>query len=236
MSPSHTTTLSRAWNAYDAYLFDIDGTLLVNDDAVHYFAFCRALKMLSGRSLNLDGVTAHGNTDVGILRDALSLADVPQATWRPYLAEACAEMGHFVTSCQAELRVRVLPGVIDLLEHLHRRGAILGVGTGNLQVIGECKLKAAGIFEFFTTGSFSDHLEYRSDVFRRAIQSVHEQIGEDASICILGDTPEDLRAARLNNVDSVATATGIYSFEDLLGERPNACVHTFLDLVNQDKS
>ncbi len=40
-------------------------------DAMHYFAFCDALDERRWPALNLDGVVAHGNTDVGILRDAL---------------------------------------------------------------------------------------------------------------------------------------------------------------------
>ena len=51
--------------------FDIDGTLLHCTDAVHYFAFCEALKSVAGQSMTLEGVTAHGNVDTGILRDAL---------------------------------------------------------------------------------------------------------------------------------------------------------------------
>ena len=73
----------RAWDEFDAYLFDIDGTLINCRDAVHYFAFCEALTRIAGRPTNLDGVVAHGNTDVGILRDALHLAKVPDEAWRP---------------------------------------------------------------------------------------------------------------------------------------------------------
>ena len=46
-------TKQRAWDSYDAYLFDIDGTLLNCTDAVHYFAFCDTLTMLARRPLNL---------------------------------------------------------------------------------------------------------------------------------------------------------------------------------------
>src|SRR3569623_1436637 len=82
-------SLPRPWDAFDAYLFDVDGTLLNCKDAVHYFAFCEALKALSGRDLNLDGVTAHGNTDIGILRDALTRAGISEQQWRPRLQETC---------------------------------------------------------------------------------------------------------------------------------------------------
>ena len=80
-----TNTLIREWDCFDAYLFDIDGTLLNCSDAVHYFAFCNTLSAIAGRPFTLEGVTAHGNTDVGILRDALALAGVDAAVWRPRL-------------------------------------------------------------------------------------------------------------------------------------------------------
>ena len=100
----------RAWDTYDAYLFDIDGTLLECTDAVHYFAFCGALQSLAGRPLNLDGVTAHGNTDVGILRDALTLANVPEPVWRGRLAETRAAMCGHVEDHKSELCAAALPG------------------------------------------------------------------------------------------------------------------------------
>ena len=48
-----------AWDGYDAYLFDIDGTLLHCRDAVHYFAFCNALERVAGRRMTLEGVVAN---------------------------------------------------------------------------------------------------------------------------------------------------------------------------------
>ncbi len=128
-----TRAPAEEWDRYDVYLFDIDGTLLECTDAVHYFAFCDALHLLAGRPLNLDGVTAHGNTDNGILRDALTLANVPEAAWRPRLAEARAAMCRQVEASQAELCVAVLPHVRTVLDHLRSRGALLGVATGNLE-------------------------------------------------------------------------------------------------------
>src|ERR1700692_3966052 len=70
------------WRDFDAYLFDIDGTLLNSRDAVHYHAFLSALLHLSGRALNLEGVTVQGSTDPLILLDALVLAGLAEAAVR----------------------------------------------------------------------------------------------------------------------------------------------------------
>ena len=233
MTTFYRSALSRPWDDFDAYLFDIDGTLLSSEDAVHYFAFCEALTMLSGRTLTLDGVVAHGNTDVGILRDALQLAGVPEGDWRPRREEACVGMGEFVFERKGDLRVRVLPGVVEVLEHLQRRGAVIGVATGNLRRIGELKLEAGGLGRFFTSGSYSDADEYRVEVFRRAIEAIRLRVGEHASVCVFGDTPEDVRAARLIEAEVVAVATGVYSVEELMLEEPTACCGSLLELLEE---
>ena len=228
---SDAVATRRAWDRYDAYLFDIDGTLLHCADAVHYFAFCEALASLAGRPLNLDGVTAHGNTDVGILRDALALASVHEDTWRPKLADAQTAMCRFVEEHRAELSVTVLPAVRAVLDHLHAKGAVLGVATGNLEGIGRIKLDRGGLLDRFDFGGYSDAYEFRRDVFRGALTKARALAGEEAAVCVVGDTPEDIRSAHANGLDVIAVATGIYSFDELLAESPTWCLHTLEELL-----
>ena len=218
--------LPRPWDSFDAYLFDIDGTLIECTDATHYFAFCETLKTLSGRDVNLDGVVAHGNTDVGILRDALKLANVPEE-WRHRLPEALASMGSFVEARKAELCATVLPHVRDVLEHLRRRGAKLGVATGNLEQIGKLKLQHAGLLDYFDFAGWSDEYEYRADVFRAAVKKARDLYGHEATLCVLGDTPTDITAAHDVGLPVIAVATGIFSVERLIEEKPELCIPSF---------
>jgi phosphoglycolate phosphatase len=220
----------RAWDKYDAYLFDIDGTLLECTDAVHYFAFCGALESLAGRPLNLDCVTAHGNTDVGILRDALTLAKVPEVLWRGRLAETRAAMCRHVEDHKSELCAAALPGVTVVLDHLRARGALLGVATGNLEGIGKLKLRHCGLLSYFVFGGYSDAYEYRRDVFRAALEQARSLAGTGASVCVVGDTPADVQAAHANGLDVIAVATGIYPFERLALEKPEWCLRALTEL------
>lgn len=224
-------TLSRGWYAYDAYLFDIDGTLMNATDAVHYFAFCDALEWVAGRPMTLDGVVAHGNVDVGILRDAWTLGGVPESVWRPRLDEVRSGMCRFVDERRADLQITVLPGVVSVLEHLRAQGAVLGVATGNLAGIGEAKLAVAGLRRFFQFGGYSDAYETRRDVFRGALEQARALAGEGAGVCVVGDTPEDVRSAHANGLEVIAVATGIYSLEQLQAERPERCVGSLEELL-----
>jgi phosphoglycolate phosphatase len=220
-----------AWDSYDAYLFDIDGTLLNCLDAVHYFAFCDALSMVAGRSVNLDGVVTHGNVDVAILRDAWALADCPEAQWRPRLDEAIELMGNQVARNQGDLRIDVLPGVESLLKLLQARGALLGVATGNLAAIGKVKLAHCGLLQYLDIGGFSDAHESRAEVFRAAAEQVLTRLGPQASICVFGDTPADIHAAQQNGLDVIAVATGIFSRDALEALNPTRTLTSLTELL-----
>ena len=212
------------WNDYDVFLFDIDGTLLRSNDAVHYFAFCAALSGVAGRPLNLDGVTAHGNVDVGILRDAFALGAVPETVWRSQLPALREGMCRFVEEHVAEFRIEVLPAVDHVLRSLRTQGKLLGVATGNLERIGQAKLRCAGLLDYFHFGGYSDACEYRRDVFRQAVLKARALAAPGARICVVGDTPEDIRAAHANALDVIAVATGIYSMDALAAENPTFCL------------
>ncbi len=224
-------SLSRSWDGFDAYLFDIDGTLLNCVDAVHYFAFCHALSAVSGRALNLDGVVTHGNTDLGILRDAFRLGGVGDEVWRPRTSEIYERMGSEVEAHRAEFRIDVLPAVREVLHHLRSRGAVLSTATGNFARIGVAKLEACGLWKFFDLGGWSDGFETRAEVFRAALARVREKVGAEASVCVLGDTPADVQAAHANGLEVIAVATGIFSLEQLAAAGPELCLRSFTELT-----
>lgn len=222
--------LSRPWDTYDTYLFDIDGTLLQCKDAVHYFAFCEALTRIAGRPLTLDGIVAHGNTDVGILRDALGMAGVAENSWRPLLPRIKGEIIAFVEANRAELSIQVLPGVREVLAHLRSRGAVLGVATGNLARVGQLKLEHCGLAGVFDFGSYSDSCEYRRDVFAEAMLRARDFSPDAKSVVVVGDTTADINAAHENGVEVIAVATGIFSRQQLLLHSPEMCVSS-LDVL-----
>ena len=225
------------WREFDAYLFDIDGTLLNSRDAVHYDAFLSALRHLSGRALNLQGVTVQGSTDPIILLDALLLAGLAEAEVRAALPSALARMAAEVEARTAELRPELCPAVPQLLAELQAAGKVLGVSSGNLESIGWAKLRAAGIAEYFSFGSFSDRNDRREAIFRWGAEqaqrlctgapsapavSVMGQSG--ARVCFVGDTPADIAAAKACSFPIVAVATGIYSVVELACGSPELCI------------
>jgi phosphoglycolate phosphatase-like HAD superfamily hydrolase len=258
MQPSQTRVHRHArsiaglpWDGFDAYLFDIDGTLLNCRDAVHYDSFHCALRQVWNCQRKIDGLPLHGNTDIGILR-AASAGEVSPDEFSGGLPRALAIMRQEVERNAACMRPELCPSISIVLARLHRAGKLLGVASGAIEPVGWAKLRAAGLAHYFSFGSFSAdaaavsgaelraidrqgsqphelssagrYNESRAGIFRHGISQVRSRLGENARICFVGDTPSDIAAAKSLRTPILAVATGIYSIDTLQEHEPDLCL------------
>jgi phosphoglycolate phosphatase len=219
------------WKEADAYLFDIDGTLLLSPDRTHRYALHRALLDVYGIETTIDGIAYHGKTDPGILRAALERAGIPPDVIDRNLAAALDVVRKDAAEKADRFRPNVLPGIREVLDLLRDAGKLLGVSSGNLESIGWLKLEAAKLAEYFEFGCFADECELRVDVFRKAVHEVRGRLGPTASVCFVGDTPDDIRAAQGVGGRVIAVGTGIFKVEDLAAHGPDATVTCCSDLL-----
>lgn len=219
------------WDEQGAYLFDIDGTLLRSRDRVHVDSFFSSVRTAMGHELVLDGVTLSGNTDPGILRDAFRLAQLDEAHWQPHLENVLETMRRDVAARRFEMKLVKMPGVDETLAYLQSKGAALGVATGNLESIGWLKIEVLGLRHWFTFGGFSDNYDVRSDMIAHAIREAHRHADPEATVCVVGDTPFDISAARSNGLPTIAVATGNFTFEQLMEHEPEVCASSLEALL-----
>jgi phosphoglycolate phosphatase-like HAD superfamily hydrolase len=125
----------------------------------------------------------------------------------------------------------VLPGIREVLALLRDSGKLLGVASGNLELVGWLKIKAAGLKEFFEFGRFAGNCELREDIFRAGAEEVRRRLGPDARVCFVGDTPDDVHAARCAGGRVIAVGTGIFKTEDLASRGPDAAVGCCSELL-----
>jgi len=221
------------WDGQDAYLFDIDGTLLRSRDRIHMDSLPWSVHRVTGFEITLAGVQLAGNTDTAILREACRQAGIPGGVMEQHYEAILESMRNCVAERRHELDPIVMPGVAQVLRHLARKGALLGVASGNLEAIGWIKIEKAGLREWFRFGGFSDELPVRAELVKQAARKARQLAGprrHEARVCVVGDTPRDIEAARANSLSVIAVATGRSSFEQLLECRPDACVSSLADL------
>ncbi|MGC8548458.1 MAG: HAD family hydrolase [Acidobacteriaceae bacterium] len=219
------------WDEQQAYLFDIDGTLLRSRDRIHYDSFFECVREVMGHDLDLSGVTLHGNTDPGILRDAFLQTTVEDTHWRAALEEVLDRMRTTVAARRDRMELVRMPAIEETLQHLAARGAKLGVATGNLEAIGWVKIETVGLRHWFEFGGFSDNYVERADMIAHAADKARAAAGPNATVCVVGDTEFDISAARANRLPTIAVATGNQSFEQLMQLRPEVCTTSLQALL-----
>ena len=225
-----------AWDRQDAYLFDIDGTLLRDPDRIHMNSFASSIERVTGFAVTLDGVAIHGSTDTAILSEACRKAGIPAEVLEPQVEAILEAMRQTVNDRRSEMHLRLMPGVEAALRHLAQKDALLGVATGNLEMIGWIKIEEAGLREWFRFGGFSDHFPIRSELVGDAAHKARELAGADARVCVVGDTPRDIEAAHANQLPVIAVATGNFSFDTLLEGLPEVCASSLADLLAQTEA
>ena len=147
---------------------DSDGTLLRSRDRIHVESFASSVQRVTGFEITLAGILLYGNTDTAILREACLQAGVPPDLLEAKIESILEAMRTSVAERRQEMDLVRMPGVENVLSHLARKGALLGVASGNLEMIGWIKIEHAGLREWFRFGGFSDHFPIRSELIGQA--------------------------------------------------------------------
>ena len=219
------------WMDADAYLFDIDGTLLITRDGIHRNALHQAMREAYGVDTTIEGIAYHGKTDLGILRAAMERVGVTNSKFDQCLPAALEVVCREVSANAHRITPIICSAIPEVLAELKSAGKLMALASGNLESVGWLKVDAAGLREFFSFGCFSDRNESRADIFRQGVTEVKRRLGDSAKVCFIGDTPDDVTAARIANSSIVAVCTGIFKADELAAYAPDACVNSCAELL-----
>jgi phosphoglycolate phosphatase-like HAD superfamily hydrolase len=204
-------------------LFDIDGTLLRRAGPHHRQALTDAVRGSTGIQATTEGVPVAGMLDHDIVAAMLRNAGAPAALVRRKMPEIVARAQSLYRRRCPDLRRKVCPGARMLLHRLSRRGVPKALVSGNLTGIGWTKMERAGLRPHFRFGAFGEQAGDRAGLVRIAIRHARREgwIGPGAVVALVGDHPNDIRAARANGVRAVAVATGVIGADELAWHRPD---------------
>jgi phosphoglycolate phosphatase-like HAD superfamily hydrolase len=214
-------------------LFDIDGTLIRRAGPHHRLALVEAIRRTVSVETTTDGVPVAGMLDRDILATMMTRAGMKQDAIRRAMPAVIQSAQSIYIRNSPDLARKVCPGVRRTLSRLHRRGAVIGLVTGNLTRIGWRKMERAGLRPYFRFGAFAELAGDRAGLVRFAIRHARHQrwIGRDSRISLIGDHPNDVRAAKANGIRAVAVATGLTALEELQSHSPDIVVPDLRSLV-----
>lgn len=196
-------------------LFDIDGTLIDTGEAGTASLNKAFYKLFDIRDA-FKNISMAGKTDIQIIREGLEVHGFSRVD-----GNIDAVVNAYLEFLKYEInnpRRRLKPGIKEILRLLREMEMSLGLLTGNLEKGARIKLSPFRLNEYFPDGAFGSDHEDRDMLLPIAIQKFSRK-GFDFSIrdCIVvGDTPRDVRCAKVHGAHCIAVATGPYSMEELL--------------------
>jgi phosphoglycolate phosphatase len=215
-----------AFQANALVLFDIDGTLLRRAGPHHRDALVDAIQRVTGIETTMEGVAVAGMLDRDIVTEMLANAGASKALIRRHMPRIILQAQAIYARSCPDLRQRVCPGARMLLYKLSRRRIVTGLVTGNLTRIGWKKMERAGLRRYLRFGAFAELARDRAGLVRIAVGQARREgwINGTSPIALIGDHPNDIRAARANGVRSIAVATGLVGVEELATHSPDVLV------------
>lgn len=201
-------------------LWDIDHTL-IETRGVGRAIYERAFPAATGRPLtNLAKIA--GRTELDIMRETLRLNDIePTETTIHALVDALIQ-GYEDARDELASTGRALPGAHETLRVLDADPLVhQAVLSGNLRAVSRIKLEVFGLDRYLDLASsaYGEDHDGRAALVaiaqRRAAErtSVHFDNGHTV---LIGDTPNDVRAALTAGVQIIAIATGKSSINELI--------------------
>lgn len=209
-------------------LFDVDGTLLDAGGSGRW-ALSRAFEEVFGiadaepftRQVAFDGMT-----DPEIHAAIARNASLSESRVRGSSSELQRSfLSHLERRLSGAVARRALPGVVDLLDGLAGvNGAAVGLATGNIEAGARLKLASVGLAERFDLGGFGGDAPDRAGIGRVARERFETASGEPIdprAVILVGDSVQDVLAARANGYRSLAVGTGWTPPERLKAQEPD---------------
>jgi phosphoglycolate phosphatase-like HAD superfamily hydrolase len=215
-------------------LFDIDGTLLLTGGAGK-IAFEEAFEEIFEIPEAWRNLDPHGKTDPAIFDEVAQreLGRLLSPGEFDLLMERYEEI--FEERIQQSPRFELMPGVIEILEHLSRKPDIfLALATGNFEGAGHMKLKRGAVDHYFTTGGFGNDAREREKILLAAVaysEELAREHFEKERIFVIGDTEHDIAAAKKADLRSIAVLTNGRTRKDFEKNPPD---HILKDLTDID--
>lgn len=211
--PSPTSATSPAW---DAVLFDLDGTLA---DTVELILRCFRHTMRA--HLGAERPDA----------ELLSLIGIPLREQLRRFARTDEEAGAMVETYVGHQRgihdamARAYPGVAALFEALERSGTPRGLVTSKAREVGLRTLGCCGLSDRFDALVFADDVA-RGKPDPEPVRLALERLGgPDATrVVFVGDSPHDIEAGRRAGVRTAAALWGPVAPAALRAARPDFLV------------
>lgn len=219
-----------AWRrVYDAYLFDLDGTLIDTVPDIHA-ALNVALTQHQFPEVSVK-LTRHwiGHGAAALVRESLLYHEKRNPDEEIYNSMVATFLSHYAAHL-SDLSMPY-PGVIETLNALRARGAKLAVVTNKIAALSEPLLDQLGMSEFFEAIICGDSAS-KPKPAPEPVEMCVARLGVDATRALfVGDSGTDVGAAQAANMTVVCVRDGYNHGVDVTTLGADGVIDNFRELL-----
>ena len=200
------------------FLFDIDGTLISPGPSARK-AINQAIENFTGIPPNLQIKDVAGLTDRLIVRNALEKSGIDGDITEVITDIINDYLTLFENTYFKSKEAFVFEDALKLVYKVKEKSFPLGLLTGNVKHGAKIKLGRFNLMKYFSFGVFGDEGETRNDlpiVARDRAQKILAKTYEFDEIVLIGDTPEDAIAAKVNGCKSIIVCRRQEWYDDIV--------------------
>ena len=205
--------------AYEAVIFDLDGTIVDSVDLI-VASFQHAFREVLGQQVTREEAVAHVGRP---LQEQMTIFSPEHAD---ELVASYREFNHR----EHDRMLRLYDGIPQLLDKLSRAAVKLGLVTSKSRHTTQMAFDLTGIEDYFATTVCADESP-ENKPFPGPLLLCLERLGTSpAEAAYVGDSPADVQSARAARVHAIAVTWGVFAVEALTAEKPDELVHTIPEL------
>ena len=191
-------------------MWDIDGTLLDTQGA-GVDPLCNSIESIMGKKPVLNRKEHAGKSDYEIIESLSGITTSDHST-KPVFEDI---LRNYVQGLGKNLRkspARVLGDTFNTLSQLQESSNVrLGLLSGNCKEGGREKLMSANLLNFFEP----ELCFFASFEQSRRVEVLESALNGYSNIVIVGDTPNDVQAAKEHKIPIISVATGLFDTNEL---------------------
>jgi phosphoglycolate phosphatase len=211
-------------NAYQALVFDWDGTLI---DSIERIANSLQLAGEKICGIKVSDTAARNVIGLGLHEAVTQLYPELNAETINAISEAYKQ--HYLY--ESEIEAPLFDGVTDLLDSLRTRGFTLAIATGKSRIGLNHSLDTHGLAHYFSSTRCAG--ENRSKPDPEMLLGVLSDVGINAKQALMiGDSEHDMLMAKNAGVGAIAVTHGVHKAKVLLKHKPLACLDRITELSN----
>ena len=204
------------------YLFDLDGTLLDSMELI-LTSFHHTTQVHLGQDLPdsqwLAGVGTPLRTQLAKIARSEEELDAMMDTYRTFNLD------------QHDAMARAFPGVVEVVQELHRRGAKLALVTSKLSDGTDRGVRLLGLENELSVRVCADDVQRGKPHPEPVLKALAALDASPEGALFIGDSAHDIEAGRQADVDTVAVGWGPIPRSELEAAKPTHWIETAEELL-----